>query len=274
MKSRLERFTITVLSSVAHGGNHLGTYSYLRRERFLTPSGSEEIPVVSGNALRGVMRDVGAKMTWEAMDSPSMAVGTADVLWSGGSLVKAKGEPVTGSRLARIRELYPHVGIFGAAGGGRLIEGALSVGKLIPICLETRDFLPDEHADLAQHSIFDLVQCEEYSRQPGRDLLHGAAEMGEETASEGTFRFGVETFIAGTQFSTWWSLRNATETEHLFFDTLVDEYRGDAYVGGRSHVGHGRIRLNTRIQRPTDPWHKALDNTDPFEALRTLQWLG
>lgn len=272
MKNIHQTLTVTAESSIAHGGKHLGTISYLRRERFLTPSGPEEIPVISGNALRGVLRDVGAKMTWEAMGSPKLAMGSADLLWSGGSLVKAKGEPVTGGRLAEVRNLFPHIGIFGAAGGGRLIEGALSIGKLIPICQQTSSFLPAEHAE-SPVDMWDLLQIEEYSRLPGRDLLDGAAEAGDETAAEGVFRFGVETFLTGTTFSTWWSLTNATDAEQSFFHALLHEFRKNAFVGGRTHIGHGRIRLNVDVPDPQVNWAESAQ-ADLARASEVLQWLN
>lgn len=272
MKNLHQRFVVTAESSITHGGNHLGTVSYLRRERFVTPNGVEEIPVISGNALRGVMRDVGAKMTWEAMGEPKIAVGSADLLWSGGSLVKAKGEPVTGARLAEVRRLFPHIGLFGAAGGGRLIEGALSVGKLIPICALTDPFLPAEHQG-STLDIWDISQIEEYSRLPGRDLLDGATEAGDETASEGVFRFGIESFLAGTQFSSWWSLTNATDAEHAFFSALVTEFLKAAHIGGRSHIGHGRIRIDADLPDPGLDWSTAI-REDPERAQDVLQWLN
>lgn len=269
----MERFTVTAESSITHGGTHLGTNSYLRRERFLTPDGPEEIPVISGNALRGVLRDVGAKLTWEALGKPELPLSVADVLWSGGALVKAKGEPVTGGRLAQIRDLFPHIGVFGAAGGGRLIEGSLSVGKLIPICDQTVPFLPAVHVVDGTVDIFDLVQIEEYSRLPNRDLLDEAAVRGEETAAEGVFRFGVETFLTGTQFSTWWSLTNASEREHQFFAHVVNVFSEFAFVGGRSHVGHGRIHLNMGMPNKDDGWTTGID-ADPGHAEQVLRWLS
>ena len=52
---------MTALSSISHnGGQSFGINSKLRREGFVQPDGSvEDVPVLSGNGLRGLLRDRG-----------------------------------------------------------------------------------------------------------------------------------------------------------------------------------------------------------------------
>ena len=52
---------MTALSSITHnGGQSYGITSMLRRERFVQTDGSvEEVPVISGNGIRGMLRDKG-----------------------------------------------------------------------------------------------------------------------------------------------------------------------------------------------------------------------
>ena len=133
----------TALSSISHGGETLGTVTYLRREAFLSPTGRVDVPVISGNAVRGVLRDTAAHLLWEALGSPKLPVPVMHALWAGGALVKAKSQPLTGQRLADLRRMVPHVGVFGAAGGGRILDGALTVGKLVPVCAQTAHVLPE-----------------------------------------------------------------------------------------------------------------------------------
>ncbi len=274
MKTFRIAYRATSTSSLVHGGKTLGTSLYLRRERFLTPAGPEDVPVVSGNALRGVLRDVGARLTWHALGEPKLPMGVADVLWSGGSLAKAKGEPVTGARLAEVRGLFPHVGLFGAAGGGRLIEGSLSVGKLIPICDLTVHVVPPEHRPEHLPDVWDLTQVEEFSRVPGRDLMGDSATAGSETASEGAFRYGVESFIVGTTFSSWIAVTNATDAEIAFLHDVVEEFKRDPAVGGKTHTGHGRLDLDDlQLDRPDVDWAAAAADDLPH-AREVLRWLG
>lgn len=51
---------MTALSSISHGGGQsFGINAKLRREKFVQPDGSvEEVPVLSGNGLRGLLREL------------------------------------------------------------------------------------------------------------------------------------------------------------------------------------------------------------------------
>jgi 3'-phosphoadenosine 5'-phosphosulfate sulfotransferase (PAPS reductase)/FAD synthetase len=61
METLVYEGTMTALTSIAHnGGQSFGIESKLRRERFVQPDGSvEEVPILSGNGLRGMLRDRG-----------------------------------------------------------------------------------------------------------------------------------------------------------------------------------------------------------------------
>jgi hypothetical protein len=246
--------TVTAASSIVHGAQVLGTVTYLRRERFLLPNGSvEEIPVVSGNAVRGLLRDTAADLWWNSVGQPQLTLPMMHALWSGGSLAKSSGDPLTGSRLAAVRAACPVVGVFGTAGGGRVVDGTLQVGKLIPICQETAHIVPAEFRGEVLPSLWDLTQIEWYSRLP--NLPHETMEIALEGSSKDSetsqlARFGVETFIAGTRFYTWMNLAWATPVEVAFFQEVLHEFSNRARVGGMGRAGHGELALDLH---PTQP---------------------
>ena len=170
---------VTLLASTIHGGEHAGTTSYLRRERIVQPDGSvAEVPVISGNGVRGMLRDISADITWRMLGEPHLSMQTFDVLWSGGSLAKAgAGHVLSTQDLRSLRDLCPHIGVFGAAGGGRIIEGRLKVGKMMPVCAETSHLLPEElRSDV---SIWDYLQVEEFTRRDDGKRPMKALESGE-----------------------------------------------------------------------------------------------
>lgn len=249
----------TAMSSISHGGETLGTVNYLRREAFLTPDGRRDIPVISGNSVRGVLRDTGARMLWEELGRPTLPVPVMNALWAGGSLVKAKTAPLSGQRLADLRAMVAHVGVFGAAGGGRILDGALTVGKLVPVCAQTAHVLPDTlkapTGGAGLPDIHDLLQIEYYSRIP--DTVRAAdaiAPLAEDAnPDEGLMRYGTETFIAGTRFHTMFALTNATEVEYQFFTDLLDEWLPHATVGGKTGRGHGRVSFALTHTPPRHP---------------------
>lgn len=263
---------VTAESSIAHGAETLGTVTYLRRERFLMPDGRvEQVPVVSGNALRGLLRDTAADLWWEAAGRPKLTLAVMHALWSGGALAKISGEPLTGERLAEVKRACPVVGVFGTAGGGRIIGGALQVGKLIPICQETSHLLPDDLRIGELPSLWDLTQIEYYSRIP-----NGGSEPEEQGEDPSRLaRYGAETFVAGTRFHSWMSLTWPTVEEEAFFDDTLKAFYEVARVGGLARAGHGRLRIDWHRSPATAPaanWRGLLPG-DAARLREVLSWL-
>ena len=268
----------TATSSIVHGSQVLGNITYLRREKFLLPDGSfEEIPVLSGNAWRGLLRDIAADTWWERVGKPKLTLPVVHALWSGGALAKISGPTLTGSRLASLRKEVPVIGIFGTAGGGRIIDGCLQAGKMIPICKETVHLLPTSIVkDIKLNSIWDLTQIEYYSKVPSISQEHSETNIDEDKMDP--MRFGVETFVAGTQFYTWCSLTWPTEIELGFFREILSDYSSKTIIGGMSRTGHGRLNLELKetinsVQKESiPPWSKSNHYSD-LELIEMLSWL-
>jgi hypothetical protein len=281
MKSYRWEGSATALSSIAHGGETLGTITYLRREAFLTPTGRIDVPVISGNAVRGVLRDTGAHLLWNALGCPKLSLPVMHALWSGGALVKAKTQPLTGQRLADLRRMVAHIGVFGAAGGGRIIDGALTVGKLIPVCAQTAHVLPaDLTTGIDLPDIHDLLQIERYSRVPDSDRLSEVLDTTvdlDEDPDTIRMRYGAETFIAGTHFHAMFALTNVTPDEHAFFADVLDAWLPTATVGGKTGRGHGRVHLSLKtsdldVNTLAGQW-RDFGGASRDEVLASLSWL-
>lgn len=261
----------TLLSSLSHGGEHAGTTSYLRREKIIGPDGQAlTLPVVSGNGVRGLLRDYAADIMWRALGSPQLPPPVFHLLWSGGALAKAGSGHVLGARqLQEVRRLIPLVSLFGGSGAGRIMEGKLRVGKMMPICSETVHIVPAALVPESPRSIWDSLQIEEFTRRDDakRDQLHQAIEglAAAPALESGTLltvedhlpavddtdgpaqqmRYGVETLAAGTRLHWWMALTNTTDAETSLFAQAVDAWVADgAHIGGRSATGHGRLRLD------------------------------
>lgn len=267
----------TARSSIVHGAQALGTITYLRRERFLLPDNSQtDIPVISGNAWRGILRDTAADLWFEKVGSPKMPLAIAHALWSGGALAKVAGPTLTGARLASLRKAVPVVGLFGTAGGGRIIDGCLQVGKMIPICNETAHLIPKEFQYDKMPSLWDITQIESYSRNalpPKKAILQN-----EETKEEpfDPMRFGVETFISGTKFYTWINLTHPTQDEHNFFLETMQSYLLGPRIGGLAGTGHGDLSFDfPKLQEDIKgliPWSISEEVSESLTGM--LAWLG
>jgi len=267
--------TVTAISSIHHGGQTRGTVTTLRREVIVQPDGSGvEVPVVSGNTFRGRLRRIGEELLRETLRYEGrVPAAVAHVLRGGGSLTKTGREPLSGSRLAVLRELVPQLAIFGGAGGGSIIDGALVVHKVIPHVIETNHVT----GAASRRSVSALTQLESYARQDDRGS-RGFDEIGagEDGVGGQQMRFELETFPAGTVFSTGVQLRGPSALELSFFHDVLAEFAARGHLGGRVGVGHGRVRVdlvcNRDLAELVDWRHTVGARRD--EAIEALEDLG
>lgn len=275
---------VTALSSVFHGGGQsFGINSKLRREKFVQPDGSvEEVPVISGNGIRGMLRDLGMAHMCRALGygeegedgrPDGLSLPAFYFLFSGGSLTKVSGRGLDIDRARELRELIPLVGVFGGAMGNQIMPGKLKVDKMIPICKETAHLLPETAVPESPESIWEYLQEEMYTRKDDekdenkrllidgnvRALLEAEARskraetvqpaVQENTGQNQQMMYYVETFAAGTQF--YWSvvLEDVTDIEFDAFATCLVTFSQRPYIGAKSNVGLGKVAVQF------DNWH-------------------
>lgn len=274
---------VTALSSVYHGGGQsIGINSKLRREKFVQPDGTvEDVPVISGNGLRGLLRDRGmfhlCKSLGYGVSEDGQVKGLSlpafYFLFSGGALTKDMSKGLDIDRARQLKELIPLVSIFGGALGNFIMPGKLKVDKMIPICSETRHLLPAPWPDAETASIWEYLQEEMYTRKDDekdehkrvlidpatRLLLETAATAKrnapsqpvteESTGNKQQMMLYVETFAAGTRF--YWSLvlDDVTDVEFDAFAVALGEFARMPFIGAKSNVGLGRVQVRF------DRWH-------------------
>lgn len=275
---------VTALSSIYHGGgNSIGINSKLRREKFVQPDGTvEDVPVISGNGLRGLLRDRGMFHMCKSLDY-GVNEETGDVrglslpafyfLFSGGALTKDTSKGLDIDKARELKQLIPLVSIFGGALGNFIMPGKLKVDKMLPICAETKHLLPEPWCDAEVASIWEYLQEEMYTRKDDekhehlrqliepevRGLLEVAATakrnapsqpvIQDDTGSKQQMMYYVETFAAGTRF--YWSLvlDDVTDVEFDAFAVALGEFARMPFVGAKSNVGLGRVQVRF------DKWH-------------------
>lgn len=279
----------TALTPISHGDGVAGTVALFRREKIAQLDGTiTDVPVVSGNSLRGLLRDHAAQVMWRHLGSPQLEPAVFDLMWSGGQLTKSGS--LSSRQLAQIRRVNPLVSLFGGSGAGRIIEGKLRVSRLVPICAETAHLLPEgiTPPDQVQPGR-NLLQIMEFSRRDDakRDQLRPAfageldpgatadpatgelipAETGDEPEGRESpmqMRYGVEVLVAGTQMSWGVQLVGVTDPEIALFAEAMDSWFSDgAHIGGRAATGHGRLRLDCH------QWENRSESTTVGDALVT-----
>src|SRR5690606_11589541 len=161
---------------------------------------------------------------------------------------------LSGSRLATLRRLVPQIGVFGGAGGGTIISGALMVGKVVPHLADTVRITGVP----SKVTRFTATQLEAYTRRDDSDLHDFADVVPVESDARLEFdedgavrivggrqmQFVVETFPAGTTFSAWLTLNRPTDLELAFFVDVLAAYAAAGRLGGRGAIGHGLLRAD------------------------------
>ncbi|NHB86185.1 hypothetical protein G7085_21125 [Tessaracoccus sp. HDW20] len=236
--------TATAQSSISHGSETRGLITMLRRETIIGPDQTPiTIPLISGNAFRGRLRRVAEQQLADVLGyHGKLTLAAAAALRSGGSLVKTNAAPISGSRLADLRRLVPLIGIFGTAGAGRIIDGCLQVGKLIPTP-QKPNTSPASHPP-----------C------PCMTSLRSRP-----TAESMTPTATVPTTLTTPRHSAAVPTRNLphrhplrrlaqpnlpTDLEIAFFTELLDSYSMTATIAGRSAIGHGRLLVDLTCTTP------------------------
>jgi CRISPR type IV-associated protein Csf2 len=270
---------VRALSSISHIGETLGVSAKLRREKLVTPHGIEEVPVISGNSVRGTLRDAGMvymcrKLGYGINEETGEVLGLSlpafHFLFSGGALKKVGDRALDVDAARELRSLIPLVSIFGGAMTNQIMEGKLIVGKLYPICQETAHLLGERFVSNGElPSVWELLQEEAYTRRDDekverlrqliapevRALLEAEAASKREKARTGNeldrevgqhqqMRYYVETFAAGTQF--YWSLGlyDVTDLEWEAFLSCLVEFAKRPYIGGMSRIGMGKVQVH------------------------------
>ncbi|HLA87214.1 MAG TPA: hypothetical protein VJL10_04275 [Anaerolineales bacterium] len=270
--------TMTALTSISHIGDSHGVNSKLRREKVIQPNGSvEEIPIISGNALRGILRDrgmlhmlklLGYGVNDETGEVKGLSLSAFYFLFSGGALTKDLGNRgLDVDEARRWRGLIPLVAVFGGAMGNQIMPGKAKIGKAIPICTETAHIIPERYLG-GVDSVWELCQEEAYTRRDDekndnlRQLItpevRGLLEMDAsakrakagtkddvegETGQKQQMRYYVETLAAGSRLYWEISLDDVTDLEREAFFVTLAEFSRFPYIGGKSSVGHGKVSI-------------------------------
>lgn len=136
----------TALEPVVHGAGTVGNVSKQRLQTIINPQTGEEssIPFISGNSIKHMIREHGARFALRAMQVPDGALSKAviDLLFSGGSLTKS-GASVNLRESRQLCELFPIVGICGYGAGNAMMASKIAVDHWHLVCEENAWRMPE-----------------------------------------------------------------------------------------------------------------------------------
>jgi len=238
-------------TQISHNGGEInGNMATFRQMKVIQPDGTYvEVPHVSGNSIRGKLRDVGAKMTLDMLgenDAPhKVGLSVFQLMFSGGSLTAGNTEGDI-DKYNQLRENLTHIALFGGAWGNAILAGQMKVNPLIPIAKETAHIIPSQFVPSDVPSVFTYRQMDMYTRKENandtsfEDYLE---KVEDEKIATTQMIYYIETLAAGTPFYWKVVLEDVNPQEFDYFITLMQKFKEIPVVGGKSAVGFGQLEL-------------------------------
>lgn len=217
------RIKYKMLSPVSHIGETASTGSYF--QTILTADG--RVPVITGNSVRGQLRDSMAAHLLDTMSESSLlgvkvSKDTFNILFSGGNINGAMKDDV--EKAISVRSHFPLVSLMGGGLGDMIMAGKLICSFAYPVCAETESITGIE-SDISWHSLIDemeFTRTDDGKNDQISKYMEDAAE--EKTAKASTqMRYSVQYMAAGTEFAQ----------DFIFLDGITDLELGAFYAGLR-----------------------------------------
>jgi len=246
----------TALSPVFHGGSEkTGAVVLLNRLKFIVDGKPTDVPIISGNQVRGRLRRL---LTADFLELAgyTMDLGQKSyqklyhTLFAGGVLEAVEEESESAvvdlNLKFRIVKYVLPLRLFGCSYANQMIEGRVLVGHMLPVCRELKDYTGIE-SDI---SFYQLIAR---AFQTRRDELRVARTEEEEQAVQALIEY--ECFAPGTKFYHEIRLETTREEELLDLSTLyraVELWKQNPFIGGKSSIGFGKLRIEYEWPRPVN----------------------
>lgn len=247
----------TLLQPLSHIGESESTQSFLNTTTVVNDGKPEEVFVYTGNALRGMLRDCGARYLLNKLDI-RVPLKAFHLLFSGGSIGGAQALDIDQAKV--IRKALPFVSLFGGGVGNQILDGKLKQTFVYPVCRETNSIIPS-YVEKSDYSWRHFTNVIEFSRkddeknvnlaeqfligQDEQQLLEGETtkKKKEKDGPATQMRYGVEYLAAGTKLWHRWDII-CDELELGAFVSALHEWQKQPYLGGMSGKGFGLVAAN------------------------------
>lgn len=234
---------LTALSPLAHFDiDTIKSKQFFRRQQVLAKNGAIlNLPYISGNALRGTLRQLLASHFLRSIglqpnrENPPVALWFYYMLFSGGtigevkrgtdkiaSLVGANGL-YNADGIRKLRDMVPLISLFGCAVITRILRGGLYTSDLRPLCREWGN------GDIPVDTMFETHT---FSRFGSSDDMTGTQQM----------LYSCEAMKIGTQLEGGidWGC-SATMLERSALGYALTEFARDGYIGCFRRLGFGKV---------------------------------
>jgi hypothetical protein len=224
---------MTLLSPLAHSERTVGIDSKFRRVGMVVSGGVEMVPVLSGNAIRGLLRRASGRDLLErvGVERGTLAPAWIYLLSSGGTLSKGETRKAFDPSYVReLRRLIPPLGLFGGSLQGGILPGSVDVDMALPIVSETEPYTG--HA--ATMRLSELLEEIPYSRRDDLEEREASDE------SKVQMRYSVECLRAGVTLAHGLVLRTQDPVLRGCLWRSIERVSASR-MGGKGATGHGRF---------------------------------
>jgi hypothetical protein len=240
---------LTALSPVFHGGSEkTGAVVLLNRLKFIVDGKPTDVPIISGNQVRGrlrrlLTRDFLELANYEMDLSQKKYQKLYHTLFAGGVLTSVEEEESgvvdLNLKFKIVKYILP-LRLFGCSYANQMIEGRVLIGHLLPVCKELREYTGVD----SDVSFYQLITR---AFQTRRDELRASAQSEEEEEEQAVQAMvEYECFAPGTQFYHEIVLETTKQEEALDLSTLyraIKLWQQVSYIGGKSSIGFGKLKV-------------------------------
>lgn len=264
---------LKAVTPVFHGGNEkTGSTLLLNRMRFIVDGKPVDVPVISGNSVRGRLRRLLSRDFMERVGfrldlSNSKHQKLYHTIFSGGVLTSPSEESEVGELdLTLKHKIVSYIlplRLFGASYSNQMIEGRVLVGHLLPICRELSEYTGID----SKVSFYQLIGRMFQTR---RDELRVKTQDDEQPVQ---MLVEYEVFSAGTRFYHEIVLETTDEGYMLDLSTLTRALKiwmQNPYIGGKSSIGFGKLQIQYSMPSGASEDHYVRfieDNSDTIKQV-------
>lgn len=226
--------TYTMTAPVSHIGQTASVGAYFNT--LTTAYG--EIPVITGNSVRGILRDYGAKKVLDAYGAP-VDKEVFNVLFSGGNISGSTKNDV--ERAKQAREHFPLISLLGGGLGTMMMSGNMLSGFLYPVCSETQE-LTKKKSSVSWHELVDEIEFTRMDDTKDDTKEKYIEDVSEEKKAKAStqMRVSVQYMAAGTKFvQEIVLLDSATEMEEAVLYSCLHDWFEVHTIGGMRAKGFG-----------------------------------
>jgi len=233
------RGTLTAASEIHHGGDEqTGNVRLLRTVKVWSAADDRivRLPVISGNAIRGVLRRKLMEDMLERIDYGPVSPKLHHALYTGGVLESTDGSGALDLPARRkLSDTIPPIALLGTAVLNDMVPGQLKVDFARPFCRETAALLAragydDPRMRTNARAFRDFTFTTRYD-----DLREGDSHQMIVT---------FEYFAAGTAFAHAFHLKHPTPILQASVGAMLEVWAADPVIGGKAAGGFGQLILD------------------------------